>query len=418
MKKFIVLSALVAVASTAFVACSSDDDLAQQPKAPETIVENSSSKGTPFSVNPSSGATRAARYGASAWNGTSKLGQPWVREFKLYGNQGTNEPWMNNVVFQRTSYTSTSWSPVRDATGSISEVSWPADNPATTDVVESAAATNFYAITDNAIDGTKSDALANVSSWMAPTVGQFDYLMPTATKANMEWIDVSTGNGVYETASTAYVDSTKIKDLMVASASTNEAGTSGGVLNLAFTHVLAGLTVKAKFLSNLSAGQSNFVTISYIKICGLKTSGTYTFGSGWGNLDDYVVYYKEWTGDDKPVLYAQAEGTTAESTPALVIEELVCPGEWLAIPQSTTPWDASYMDSDAAAPGVAYVAVRLVDDKTGDDLELWYPLNITLTAAKNKVLIIDLGQFFEPYDSEDNVNAVHYYKPTSVLPTT
>ena len=76
------------------------------------------------------------------------------------------------------------------------------------------------------------------------------------------------------------------------------------------------------------------------------------------------------------------------------------------------------MDSDAAAPGVAYVAVRLEDYKTGDDLELWYPLNITLTAAKNKVLTIDLGQFFEPYDTEDNVKAVHYYKPTSVVPTT
>ena len=414
MKKILVMSALVAI-SAAFVACSSDDDLAQQSKSPETIVDTP--KGTPFSVQPTSGATRAARYNADAWNGTSKLGRPWVREFKLYGKQGDNV-WMNNVVFQRTAYNKTDWEPVRDASGAISELRWPADDPATTDVVESAAATDFYAITDNAIQSSSSDALANVSRWMAPTVGQFDYVMPTTTKANMEWIDVTTGNGVYGTISTAYVDSTQINDLMVASASTNEAGTNGGVLDLAFTHVLSGLTVKAKFLSNLSAGQRNYVTISYIKICGLKTSGTYTFGSGWGNLDDYVVYYKEWTGDDKPVLYAQKEGTTAESTPALVIEDLVCPGEWLAIPQSTTPWDTSFMGHDAAAPGVAYVAVRLEDYKTGDDLELWYPLNITLTAAKNKVLTIDLGQFFEPYDTEDNVNAVHYYKPTSVVPTT
>ena len=46
MKKFIVLSALVAATSTAFVACSSDDDLAQQPKAPETTVE----EGTPLTI--------------------------------------------------------------------------------------------------------------------------------------------------------------------------------------------------------------------------------------------------------------------------------------------------------------------------------------------------------------------------------
>ena len=414
MKKILVMSALVAI-SAAFVACSSDDDLAQQPKSPETIVDTP--KGTPFSVQPTSGATRAARYNADAWNGTSKFGRPWVREFKLYGKQGDNV-WMNNVVFQRTAYNQTDWKPVRDASGAISKVCWPADDPATTDVVESAAATDFYAITDNAIQSSSSDALANVSRWMAPTVGQFDYVMPTTTKANMEWILAADGqNGVYETASTAYVDSTQIKDLMVASASTNEAGTDGGVLDLEFKHVLAGLTVKAKFLSNQAAGEGNSGTIKYIKVCGLKTSGTYTFGSGWSKLDDYVIYYKEWTGSDKPVLSAQEEGTAAE---AVAIQDLVCPGEWLAIPQSTSPWDVSYMDSAPAAAGVAYIAVRFEDDTTGDDLELWYPLNITLTAAKNKVLTIDLGQFFEPYDKDtkDNTKAAQYYKPTSVVPTT
>ena len=413
MKKVILLMAACVAVGTAFVACSSDDDLVQQaPVVPEENVETP--KGTPFSVQPISDATRCVRYNANAWDGTSAFGKPWVREFKLYGKQGENL-WMKNAIFQRDAYTSTTWAPVRDATGAISEVNWPADNTATTEVVESAAPTSFYAITDNAIDGTKSDALANVSSWMAPTVGQFGYVMPTTTKANMEWIDESQGNGTYKEVSTAYVDSTKVTDLMVASAETNEAGTTGGVLDLAFTHALAGLTVKARFLSNLSAGQGNYVTIKYIKICGLKTSGTYTYGAGWSGLDDYVIYYKEWTGTDKPVLSAQLESTASKD---ITIEDLVCPGEWLAIPQSTTPWDTSFMGNDAAAPGVAYVAVRLVDDKTGDDLELWYPLNITLTAAKNKVLTIDLGQFFEPYDTEDNVNAVHYYKPTSVVPTT
>ena len=75
------------------------------------------------------------------------------------------------------------------------------------------------------------------------------------------------------------------------------------------------------------------------------------------------------------------------------------------------------MDSDAAAPGVAYVAVRLVDAETGDDLELWYPLNITLNAGKNKVLTIDIGQFREPYDSKNGTDAALYYEPTTVIPT-
>ena len=100
MKKFIVLTAILAAASTAFVACSSDDDLAQQPKAPETIVD--SPKGTPFSLSVSAD-TRSTLYNANAWDKTD--GVPWVKEIKIYGNQADiSNIWMNSVVFKRDSY--------------------------------------------------------------------------------------------------------------------------------------------------------------------------------------------------------------------------------------------------------------------------------------------------------------------------
>ena len=180
MKKFIMLSALVAATSTAFVACSSDDDLAQQPKAPETIVDNGSSEGTPFSVMPTSGTTRAVRYGSSAWDGTSDT---YVNCFKLYGKQGTADPWVKNVVFTRSSK-SANWIPARDDDGTVSSLTWPVDDPATTEVVESATATNFYAITDNAIkDQANSNALDYVSEWMN-TEGSFTYTLPKTTDNN------------------------------------------------------------------------------------------------------------------------------------------------------------------------------------------------------------------------------------------
>ena len=270
MKKMVLMAAFVAV-GTAFVACSSDDDLVQQaPVVPEENVDTP--KGTPFSVQPISDATRCVRYNANAWDGTSAFGKPWVREFKLYGKQGENL-WMKNVIFQRDGFTSTTWAPVRDATGAISVVNWPADDPETTEVVESAAPTSFYAITDNAINASASDKIANVDNWMT-TLGSFEYTMPTTTKANMEWIDETAGmNCVYKTESTAYMDSTKVTDLMVASAETNEAGTTGGVLDLAFTHALAGLTVKARFLSDYSANKHNFVTIQYCNQIGQAERG-------------------------------------------------------------------------------------------------------------------------------------------------
>ncbi len=413
MKKFIVLSALVAVASTAFVACSSDDDLAQAPAVPEENVVDTP-QGTPFSVNPSSGATRAVRFNANAWDGTSAEGKPWVSQFKIYARQATAEPnvWMNDVIFGRSAYNKTDWAPIREGSTPISSKSWPTENKTVN--------TSFYAITDNDISAT--NALANVSEWMT-TLGQFHYDMPIATKSDMQWIDKSKGSSDFIQVSTNYVDSTKINDLMVATdVKTEDDCTPKGVLALNFTHALAGLTVKVRFLSDLAAGENNTVKIHYIKICGIKTSGNYDYTlNKWVDLDDYVTYYKDFTTTVD--IAAQEEATP---TSDVTVKDLVCPGEWLVIPQATTPWNAKYLKSgDDPAAGSAYVAVRIEDGETGDECELWYPLNVTLNPGKNKVLTIDLGQFYDAYqaDTKDTGHdypdkaARHYYEPTTVIPS-
>ena len=64
MKKFIMLSAVMAAVSTAFVACSSNDDLAQAPAVPEENV----SEGTPLVINVVD-ATRGTDYTTSSLPG-------------------------------------------------------------------------------------------------------------------------------------------------------------------------------------------------------------------------------------------------------------------------------------------------------------------------------------------------------------
>ena len=108
----------------------------------------------------------------------------------------------------------------------------------------------------------------------------------------------------------------------------------------------------------------------------------------------------------------------AEDIESPTVETLVSAGEWLVIPQTTAPWDAKYLGNSAPASNVAYIAIRLVDDYTGDDLELFYPISTTFNAAKNRVITFDLGQFFDGYDrpSTTSTDAKHYYEPATVTP--
>ena len=387
MKKILVMSALAAV-STAFVACSSNDDLVQQaPVVPEETVV-----GTPFTI--STGAdTRATLYNANAWDKSNST--TWVSDLKLYGKQGSNDPWMNSVIFHRDAYDA-DWAPNRSASeASLSTVNWPTANKTTP--------TTFYAITDNAIGTGTTAAIAGVSEWMS-TVGSFTYTLPTTTD-DILWYD----DNAYEQAETneyTYVTNAALTDLMVASAESAE--TANGVLSLAFTHALAGLTIKAIFASDAEASNSASATVKSVMVCGLNGAGTYTFGAAtpWASNTKVNYYYELPT----PKPFA-AEAESGTHTP----EEIVPAGTWLAIPQTVTAWDEKLPGTDTYPTVGAYIAVRIHDSVGDYDYILCFPLATTLNAAKNRVITINIADGRDVFGGEDtdegNNFASHFYTP-------
>lgn len=388
MKKTIVLMAAIVAAGVTFTGCSNEEELTQ-------VIEQPAVKGTPFSVNPyADGTTRATRYNADAWDGSNST--TWVSGFKLWGKQaGADAAWMNNIVFSRTAYNA-DWTP------SDPNIAWPTDDN-TTDTDERTIATTFYAITG----GTASD-VTGVSQWMS-TEGKFNYGMTTAETA-IPHINVVEGTAYLTEGgvNTYVVDASTMSDLMVATETKKESETTNGVLPLSFSHTLAGLSIKLIFRNDV-ASNNDPALIHYIKVYGLKTSGTYTFGSGWGSLADEACYYKVF---DTPVSI-QAEVEATEATEANY-KMLVDAGEWLVIPQTTTPWDGSVKESGGyIADGDAYIVLGITDDQETEDVEVFLPLNTTFTAGKNKTLRIDLGTFRDLYiaDNIDDTKAAYYFAP-------
>lgn len=395
MKKLLVLSALAAV-STAFVACSSDDDLVQQaPEVPQT-------KGTPFSVSIQNGTeTRATLYNADAWNKTNST--TWVNAFKLYGKQGSNDPWMNNVVFARAAYDA-DWVADRsaaEATVNPADLTWP--------VADKTTPTSFYAITDGAVGTGTSATIAGVSEWMT-TPGSFVYEFPTTTSDILWYKDNAYDfeNNVYN--SYTYVTNANLTDLMVASSETVE--TTDGVLSLGFTHALAGLTIKAMFVSNAENQNSASATVKSVMVCGLDGAGTYTFGAStpWASNTKVNYYYELPTPLELP-----AEAETGTHTPQVIVPA----GTWLAIPQTVTAWDEKLPGTDTYPTEGAYIAVR-IHDSVGDlDYILCFPLATTLNAAKNRVITINIADGRDVFGGEDtnegNNFAGHFYTPAQSI---
>ena len=439
MKKFIVLSALVAATSTAFVACSSDDDLAQQPKAPETIVDNGSSKGTPFSVNPSSGATRAVRYGSSAWgNYDSEHPTNFVDCFKLYGKQSGLDAWINNVVFTRakTGAEANIWGPSLTQSTPVASLSWPSGyTTGESPIKKSEVATNFYAITDNNIfagnHATKPDGIDGVSQWMN-TEGSFGYSLQT-THATIPWDNSQSNPGEISDQDITFIDRANIRDLMYATTTKKEADVTSGQLPLAFHHALSGLSIQAKFLSNgeykTDASKNGYAMIKAVAICGLNTSGTFTMNpstglGAWSGLGTKVNYYyaiPDAGGRKISVENDQDADVVANPT----ITELVPAGEWLMVPQEistsatadVTPWDYSYSGVLPDASSFAYIVVILADKKELDtDFTLCFPLNTKLNAGKNRVITIDIAQGrYASWDFDDDNVSDLFYEPSTIV---
>ena len=434
MKKFIMLSAVMAAVSTAFVACSSDEDLAQQPKAPETIVDTP--KGTPFSLSVSA-ATRAKLYNEDAWDGSDVGDGNWVNQIVLYGKQ--TDAWLNSNIFVRTSKAAdASWTTNRTLTATgVSTPTWPTENTSTP--------TEFYAITDNdmIIDDDNAN-ISNVGAWMS-TLGTFTYTMAKVEGEYLPHIDpnqAQTGKIVAGGVETDYVNVSTLKDLMVASATKKESETTNGQLELTFSHVLAGLSIKAIFLNNevLEGYQayqadntldfnSGNALIHYIKIMGLKTSGTYTFNpSGtdpnWDISEGaYVCYYKAFSPAITVNAFAEPDypdGATADQKAAAKAAAIAAADEnkwlvektdpWMVIPQPTDPWDCQGCSGGKyIADGKAYIVLGITDHLETENVEIFLPLDTEFVAGKNKTLRLDIGKFRDLYNNTGD--AAYYFEP-------
>lgn len=402
MKKVILFGAALAALAT-FNSCSSEDDIVAQEPTP-VQEEPAVVKGTPFKVSTSNEAdTRATLYNANAWGTTGDATK--VTMFKLYGKQGTNDPWINSAIFTR-SYDAnndpawSAWAPVRDAESSINKLEWPTEDKDTE--------TNFYAITDNAIGDGNTAAITGVSEWMS-TVGSFSYTIPTTNTA-FYW---DAGNYSFEDPIVEdHVDASKLTDLMVASDTKNETGVTGGTLPLEFKHALAGLSINVKFVSSDAAnaqGGAQQAIIKAVMVRGLYTAGSYTFGSNpWSSMSgDDICYYKDLTSMplNKRTLTAELETVT---DPTIV--QIVSPGEWLVIPQTTTPWNLTTNTSNF--PGkvdnrqMAYIALHI--DDQGDDVVVYFPLNWTFKAAKNKTITLEMSLGRDIWLDSDNDGLADY----------
>ncbi len=391
MKKVILLMAACVAVGTAFVACSSDDDLVQQaPVVPEENVN----EGTPFSVMPYSGATRATLFNSNAWDGTN---DNFVECFKLYGKQADLTAWMKNVVFTR-SAKDAAWVAARDADGPVASLTWPKDD-GETPLKESEITTDFYAITDNAIS-TTDNSLTGVNPWMSPE-GSFTYaLQPTSV--NISWED--TGNpGSLDNQDIQIVDPAELRDLMYATTSKMESETTDGKLPLQFHHALSGLTIQAKFLSDgeydSDPTENGWAKVKAVAFCGLNTVGTFAMtpstGLGaWSDLGTQCMYYYAIPDVGGKKFDVQAQTNENKANPA--IQTLVPAGEWLAIPQTATACSIAYTN---ALPTTGAYIVLIVEDfqDEGTDFPLFYPISTTLNAGKNRVITIDIAEGRDPY---------------------
>ena len=256
MKKFIVLSALVAVASTAFVACSSDDDLAQQPKAPETTVE----EGTPLVIKVVD-ATRGTDW-------TNGAGANPLDKFTLFAtsNGGTTR-WANALGDRDDENVSNGTVFNNDGSGnfaSASSINW---QDGTWD---------FYAISD-----------ATFPDEAVPSPG-------TGVRS-AEHLDASPRTFTY-TVPTAYADQT---DLLVGAAIGKQQ--SNGDVSIPFYHALARIEKFMVYFKQLKANdkiESNnkrCFLIKSITLKGVKKTGTFTFPTSWS---------------DDPATWATATSTT------------------------------------------------------------------------------------------------------------
>jgi len=244
MKKFIMLSAVMAAVSTAFVACSSDDDLVQAPAVPEESV----SEGTPLVINV-----------VDATRGTD-LTTSTLQGFKLFSTKtGGTTTWLTGTDFIKSGET---FIPENGL-----PVIWQDDDP-----------WDFYAVS-HAVDSENLDA-ENVyftsEEIAAASEGDPAYGKTTS--------DVKSGRNFTYTVPTDYANQ---KDLLVAAAINKDQ--EAGEVDIPFYHALARVEkVKVHFKGLMDASLSypdyKFL-IKNITFKNVLTTGKFTFPATWAAPD-------------------------------------------------------------------------------------------------------------------------------------
>lgn len=383
MKKVILFGAALAALAT-FNSCSSEDDIVAQEPTP-VLEEPAVVKGIPFSVSAfNTDETRAVRYGANGYEIGSTTN--FVDKFKLYGQVGTSEPWLDSYVFTREA-SDGKWIPTRDkdGIGVSSTLNWGSTDE-----------TTFYAVTDNAIATGSGNKIANVTETF--NAGTITFALPykivadgTSTETtNAEISNTNLGhtsdgevgwlNADRDPLSSFVgVDSTKINDLMVAYAKKAPTSTDASV-ELPFKHALSGLSIKAKFNDATWATAGSKCIIYGLRVHGLPTEGTYDFAnSTWDTNVGAISYYKTF-GTEGVTITAEEAGTST-------YYDLVYPGEWLVIPYEA---EAATASGTGFPTSGAYVEV-LYYDCTDEYLYVGYmPFSIDFKAAKNYTLVLNL----------------------------
>ena len=349
-KKLILMSAALAAVAT-FTGCSSDDDVLAQGQEP--VAQK---KGTPFSVvvTDETGTTRATLI-----DGTT------LTNFKLYGKQGTNTPWINGNVFK---LEDSKWNPYAGTT--LVEMSWPTEDTET--------ASNFYAYSDNSADGITVAATPTTSCVTTDNLANGSFVYQFYTDPNEHTLAGGVGKTSVALDGNTVIDLSKQSDILVASTTQNEA--TGTTVPLNFRHALASLCIKARFLSTYKGNSQGvnanaIVRIYWIRIHGLKGGGTFTFPATdnydtsthrWGTSPwtttggSDVVYEWKFVGDDDVMTKTDvgkdvpAQAHTAEQSDKDIVKtELIPHAQLMVIPQTFTPW----ADITSATQSNCYVEI-------------------------------------------------------------
>ena len=395
MRKIVILGTALAVLATVS-SCSSDDDLTQSSK---TAVQ-----GTPVKIVLGN-ETRAD---------LSKTTTANLSSFQLYGIQQTASKnlWMNNVQFTQSG---SSWSSAENPT-------WPVDNKDTE--------TYFYGFSDGVTNGIPeglTPSIENDAQSFTFTFGEGSestryYSLRTQTEINNAqapqpktlWQNLREGAKTTATV----LDSDRQTDLLVTADNTTGVEGTDGTLNLAFKHSLASLVIKAMFVGDEAANKwpsTSVFYIEWIRIYGLYTSGTYTFGSGWTNSDsDTKVVYEKFFGEEDsatpdprwtmPIVSYATYNAADEAGKKATYKTIVDAGEFMAIPQDYS--SRAYAGkgtaiSDAQEAGQCYIELcgyfktssSPTASATGKGQLLYFPLNVknnVIAAGKQHTILLDL----------------------------